>query len=101
MDISMAHDPKQDLGHNALYKKLQKNVSTHKIDKIKKVSGDTTANQNPFHLCSLTFSNSFTLIHTSFPTIILLEMHFQCAESLCDTCVRLKARNITTGHNLI
>ena len=26
MDISMAHDPKQDLGHNALYKKLQKNV---------------------------------------------------------------------------
>ena len=26
MDISMAHDPKQDLGHNAPYKKLQKNV---------------------------------------------------------------------------
>ena len=26
MDISMAHGPQQDLGHNAPYKKLQKNV---------------------------------------------------------------------------
>ena len=25
MDISMVHDPWQDLGHNAPYKKLQKN----------------------------------------------------------------------------
>ena len=40
----MAHDPWQDLGHNAPCKKLQKNVSTHTMDKIKKVSGHTTAN---------------------------------------------------------
>ena len=36
MDISMAHDPKQGLGHNAPYKKLQKNVQTHTVDKIKR-----------------------------------------------------------------
>ena len=53
MGISVAHDPWQDLEHNALYKKLQKNVSTHTKYKIKKVLGHMTTNHARIYIQQL------------------------------------------------
>ena len=45
MDISMAHDPWQDLGHNVPYKKLQKFfINKMYGQKKEKISGLKSAN---------------------------------------------------------